>query len=332
MSISTMLEGTGIGAAESMALVPELDGLPDFVAAPVAAPGTSRRPAGSALARLELGPGRCINCHQGTGVVEIHDTRLFRPGREAFCGELVKAAVERHQVICAEICLTSSICRLEFEPGRFDQRELVDRVAAALSAATPAVRRGWSGASHNPGGSWTTLTAFATDAGASVWETREDRSGQVIVSHRAFETRAAADQAREVPTGSPRVIDLVMAGGSLVLALGGVIVPGIPSLPFLVLTGHYAIRLSPRLRRFLARQPWFIALTREADRLGCQPRLDLRTLLKLAAITVLAAAAFLILHPPLPLVLGLELGLMSLYGLRKLAPEHLSQVGLAACA
>jgi hypothetical protein len=62
------------------------------------------------------------------------------------------------------------------------------------------------------------------------------------------------------------------------------------------------------------------------------PRLDRRTLLKLVGITFLSAAVFLIVRPPLPLVLGLELGLMAYFVIRKMVRSSHCEVGLPACA
>jgi len=75
---------------------------------------------------------------------------------------------------------------------------------------------------------------------------------------------------------------------------------------------RHAVRLSPKMDRFLRRRPWCAALLREAEALGRFVRLDRRSLLKGLAIVVLAAAVLLIVHPPLPLVIGLEIGVTAL--------------------
>ncbi len=184
-----------------------------------------------------------IGCCDRSGVVEIHDSRLLRPGREAFCRALVEAAVERFGADRAEMRLESSTCRLDFEPGRFDRAELAARAAGAIRSATPAVR---DGSGRRSG--WTILTAFPTaaDGGAHVREWRKDSS------HAAM----SADHPIDTSKRSGRLVDLAMAGGSFVLAIGGVILPGIPTLPFVIMTGRYAIRVSPRIERLLTRQPW----------------------------------------------------------------------------
>jgi uncharacterized membrane protein YbaN (DUF454 family) len=329
MSFNTMLDATSVKVAKTKALERMMAALPMIGPTTRAKPGPGQGTQRKPQARAAVGVGGWIECHEASGLVAIHDPRLFRVGHEAFCGELVKVAVERHQATRAEICLRSSLCRLEFEPGRFDQRELADRATAAVRAATPSVRDG-SGSPRNPRGSWTTLTAFATPAGASVWETREEQPGQVIFFNRAFEASAVVHDALDAPAGAIRLSDLALAGGSLMLAAAGLVLPGIPSLPFLVLTGHYAVRLSPTLRRFLTRQPWFAPLVAEVERLECLRGLDRRSILKLAGIAALAVAVFLIIHPPLPVVLALEFGLMAFLCYRKMGRSGPVALGLAA--
>jgi uncharacterized membrane protein YbaN (DUF454 family) len=107
-----------------------------------------------------------------------------------------------------------------------------------------------------------------------------------------------------------------MAGGSLVLAVGGAILPGIPTLPFLIMTGRHAVRVSPRIERLLLRHPWCAALLAEAgDRPGAA--LDWHSLSRTIGPALLFAAAILILHPPLPVVLAIELGLMAFLAWRE---------------
>jgi hypothetical protein len=57
-------------------------------------------------------------------------------------------------------------------------------------------------------------------------------------------------------TGPRRLYYLALAGGSFTLTVIGLIVPGIPTIPFLVATGYYLARSSPRLNKALSRS-WF---------------------------------------------------------------------------
>jgi uncharacterized membrane protein YbaN (DUF454 family) len=60
-----------------------------------------------------------------------------------------------------------------------------------------------------------------------------------------------------------RTMNLVKAGGSFVMTLVGIVVPGIPTVPFLLGTSYYLARSSPRLNGLLLRSPIFGGVLRE---------------------------------------------------------------------
>ncbi len=287
-------------------------GLPTITPSAVPSPGPRRESVGAGLERIPDAAGRWIGCSDGSGVVEIHDPRLVRVGQEAFCRALVDTAVTRFGANRAEVRLESSTCRLEFEPGRFDRTELARRVAEAVRAATPAVRIGSARRDDDAAG-WSVLTAFATGGGTSISAEWADAPGSAL----------------ESPVPPRRLVNLAMAGGSFALAVGGVILPGIPTLPFLIMTGRYAVRVSPRIERLLLSQPWCAALLAQAEaRSGAT--FDWRSLFKTIGLAVLFVAAVLILHPPLPVVLALELGLMAFLAWRELDRSDGRNLGLIA--
>ena len=127
----------------------------------------------------------------------------------------------------------------------------------------------------------------------------------------------AGSMALTVPSGSDskRMIHLALAGGSFAMATAGVILPGIPALPFLLLTGHYLVKSSPEFCLRLENVPGLGALIQRATEVGGQV-IDRRSLLKMLGFTVAALTAFAIFHPPLPIVILLELGVMVYYGFR----------------
>jgi uncharacterized membrane protein YbaN (DUF454 family) len=61
---------------------------------------------------------------------------------------------------------------------------------------------------------------------------------------------------RDVATGLKRLGFLAMAGGSFALSLAGLIVPGIPTVPFLLATSYYLARSSPALDSALRHAPF----------------------------------------------------------------------------
>jgi uncharacterized membrane protein YbaN (DUF454 family) len=260
-------------------------------------PGGGTPNARSGPSRAADGPS--IGCCETAGVVEIHDPRLLRHGREAFCRALVETAVARCGANRAEVCLGSSTCRMEFGPGRFDRSELASRTAAAVRMATQAVH---NAPEHQDviRARWGVLSASATPDGA----VRSARTNQIA------DGRPTYLPLQEILQDSRRLSHLAMAGGSFVLAIGGLILPGVPTLPFLIMTGRHAIHASPRIERLLRRQSWCNVLFVEANA-STRAALDWRSLSRMVGLGLLLAAGFWILHPPLPVVLGVEIGLMA---------------------
>ena len=86
--------------------------------------------------------------------------------------------------------------------------------------------------------------------------------------------------------------------------------PGFLRLPFLVLAASRAARLSPELDRYLRRYSWCDALLNRADSSEGLLSLDRRSVVKMLLLTAAAGAAFALVHPPLPVVIGLEIGVM----------------------
>jgi uncharacterized membrane protein YbaN (DUF454 family) len=327
--------------------------------------------------RFETAAGLRLDCREDCGLVVVHDPRLLRPGREAFCRALVREAVGQGGALRAEVVLATSDFRLEFATGRFDRAGLAEQVALAVRAATPSARD--LAPSRD---AWLTLTAFPAGGEPSVWETLEGRTGRVVLRHRALidapwlavrlaralrglpgvrtclahpwsgrlevdvdaETAppavvvAAAESAlrKELPASRPyagtpstfpvmpqeppfvepgarRLVDLVLAGGSFTMAVAGFVVPGVPSAPFVVLASHYLVRSAPKTHQRLSRLPGVGPVLQRTGRAG-HPWADRRAFLKTLGWSVLTAAAFLIVHPPLPVVLALEFGLLTLSG------------------
>ena len=103
-------------------------------------------------------------------------------------------------------------------------------------------------------------------------------------------------------TGLRRLYYLAMAGGSFVLTLVGLVVPGIPTAPFLLATSYYLVRSSPRLNRLLSRS-WFFGpiLTDLSKRGGLRPI----NKIKLIGLTLaLGTVTLVLIGPPLVLVVS----------------------------
>ena len=294
--------------------------VPDLKPVAIASPEPDCASAGCIAERGTDAAGPWIACCEQTGVIEIHDRRLLRASHEAFCVALVKAAIARFGALRAEVRINSATCRLEFEPGRFNRTELARRVSDAVRAATPAVREGSASRDGSSSG-WTILTGFTAGGRTLLAATRGDS---------AVESRSAVRSAA-IPTSSGRLANLIMAGGSFALAIGGIILPAFPALPFLIMSARYAVRVCPGFEQRLMRQSWCPTWLPKAQN-PAGATIGWRSSLPMIGLSTLVSAAFIILQPPYPVVIGLELGLMGLFGWRELGGQRFVGVAGGAAA
>ncbi len=103
--------------------------------------------------------------------------------------------------------------------------------------------------------------------------------------------------------------DVLVASGSMLLAVAGLVLPGIPSVPFFVLSCHSLCRACPQLEPWLHSIPGVGQLLR-ASSANEGKWTDPNFVAKALLFGALLAAFFLVVHPPLPLVLACELGMM----------------------
>jgi uncharacterized membrane protein YbaN (DUF454 family) len=98
-------------------------------------------------------------------------------------------------------------------------------------------------------------------------------------------------EAPAVASGLRRVWYLGLAGGSFVMTIVGLIVPGIPTIPFLLATSYYLVRSSPALNRRLRRSRFFGPIFEDLQRHG---GLRPRNKLKLLGVTAVLAGGLLL--------------------------------------
>jgi uncharacterized membrane protein YbaN (DUF454 family) len=189
-----------------------------------------------------------------------------------------------------------------------------------VRAATPAVRDGSASRDGSSSG-WTILTGFTSAGQTLLAATRGDSTVESRSAERPVATAA----------GSGRVANLVMAGASFALAVGGIILPEIPALPFLIMSARYAVRLCPGFEQRLMRQTWCATWLPKAEDLA-GTTLDWRSSLPMIGLSALVALALLIIQPPYPVVIGLELGLMGLFGWHELGGQRFVGVAGGAAA
>ena len=115
------------------------------------------------------------------------------------------------------------------------------------------------------------------------------------------------------------------------MAVGGIILPAIPALPVLIMSARYAVRVCPGFEQRLMRQTWFATLLAKAEN-PAGATLDWRSSLPMIGLSALVALALLIIHPPYPVVIGMELGLMGLFGWLELGGPRCREVARGAAA
>jgi uncharacterized membrane protein YbaN (DUF454 family) len=112
-----------------------------------------------------------------------------------------------------------------------------------------------------------------------------------------------------VASGLRRVWYLALAGGSFAMTIVGLIVPGIPTVPFLLATSYYLVRSSPALNRRLRRSRFFGPIFEDLQLHG---GLRPRNKLKLLGLTAVLAGGLL-------LIFGIPAGLLLIVVVASLA-------------
>jgi uncharacterized membrane protein YbaN (DUF454 family) len=119
----------------------------------------------------------------------------------------------------------------------------------------------------------------------------------------------AADGRAVAPSAWGRLKYGALAGGAFSLTLVGLLIPGIPTVPFLLATSYYLARSSPRLNDRLRRTTFFGPILQDWEG---QAGLGHASKGKLIALTGTIVVATLALAPLTPLALVVILGLSSL--------------------
>jgi uncharacterized membrane protein YbaN (DUF454 family) len=156
---------------------------------------------------------------------------------------------------------------LEAKPGRIRLRHpgiSVDRARLSRLADTLAGLEGVERCRVSP---WfrTITIAFRPEGPVAnrlldqVERTWEDVLAAGPILHRSPDraTNQVDGDLAQVATGLNRLKYFALAGGSAAMTLAGLVVPGIPTVPFLLATSYYLARSSPRLNERLRRTMFF---------------------------------------------------------------------------
>jgi uncharacterized membrane protein YbaN (DUF454 family) len=124
-----------------------------------------------------------------------------------------------------------------------------------------------------------------------------------------------------VATGLRRWRYLALAGGSFGLTIVGLVVPGIPTVPFLLMTSYYLVRSSPALNRRLSRSKLFGPILHDWQDRGALRPSNKR---KLAGLALgISAVTLLLLAPSVEVVIVIVIvAAASLYGIMRLPEIH----------
>lgn len=121
----------------------------------------------------------------------------------------------------------------------------------------------------------------------------------------------------EVATGLKRLKYLGLAGGAFAMTLAALVVPGLPTVPFLLATSYYLARSSPRLDALLRRTAFFGPILTEWEQ---DHGLSRSSKGKLIGLTVAIIVVTVVLIPlsPVALVVILLLMFVSIFGVIRL--------------
>jgi uncharacterized membrane protein YbaN (DUF454 family) len=120
-----------------------------------------------------------------------------------------------------------------------------------------------------------------------------------------------------VATGTKRLMYMALGGGSLAMTLVALVVPGVPTVPFLLATSYFLARSSPRLDERLRRSAFLGPILSEWEQ---SHGLSWSSKGKLIGLTVSVVAVSVLLAPlsPIALVLLLLISSVSIHGIAQM--------------
>lgn len=147
----------------------------------------------------------------------------------------------------------------------------------------------------------------------------QDSSALQAASNSAIPSDGPSDAANDAGTlsspqmltGLPRWMAIIGAGVCLILAMLGLLLPGLPTTPFLLLASYLLLRSSPRLHRRLTGSRVFGPLIRNWE---TRRAISLRT--KMWALTVvICCLIYTLIAVPLPSLVKIVIGILGSIGI-----------------
>ncbi len=173
------------------------------------------------------------------GCLAVTDARVLCNGRQRLAEELLRQLQRLPGVVSACLDLTAGRCQVCWTDAGLTSQRAADAFVAALQAALLAERSGAPARHHR----------------------RRLRPGAALVPVREPGSTEGPDLVR----GPKRLLYLAAGAGSVVMTVVGVIVPGIPTVPFLLASSYFLARSSPRAHALLEATPLFGDMVREWD-------------------------------------------------------------------
>jgi uncharacterized membrane protein YbaN (DUF454 family) len=232
-----------------------------------------------------------VSFASGYDAVHIHCPALFHGKHRRLCREIIEALLWQPNIDHAYIDLNAATLNVDFTPGTDTPNHLANSVATAIRN------------------------------GLNAWKTQLTGESRVTMPKRP-------DILRETPivaTGTQRIWLLLKAAASFVMTIIGMIVPGIPTLPFLILTSYYLARSSPRLHSQLLNTHFLGDILRDWEQ---NYALNHESKKKLLQLLFIVTALTLLVLPKTPASLALVAlsVLLSLYGIQSLPDDRKSAI------
>ena len=178
--------------------------------------------------------------HFSDGCLSVADSRVFCKSRPRLAEALLRELQRLPDVAAARLDLSRGRCWIECRVG-----ETPAQAASALfiAALQTALREEQGGDSRRG------------------WLRRRSRPQAM----RPVTPEQSPPREPILVRGPKRVLYLAAGAGSMVMTVVGVIVPGIPTVPFLLASSYYLARSSPRAHSLLKGLPLFGDMVREWD-------------------------------------------------------------------
>jgi uncharacterized membrane protein YbaN (DUF454 family) len=225
------------------------------------------------------------------GCLSVTEPRLFSAGRPRLAECLLRELTARQGVAGASLDLDRGDCQV-----RWTSADVTAQAAAAAFVA--ALRAAQRIESHHRRARW--------------WGRAADGSRP--------RRQAPGELPASLVRGPRRALYIAAGGGCVALTLVGAVVPGIPTVPFLLASSYLLARSSPTLHRALTATPVFGRIVTEWDTRRAMSRRSKLTLMGLVVTVVAISFSVVRVEPTMLLVVAVVVS-GSVYGISRI-PER----------